>query len=109
MPWVVATPAVLWLGDRFPIQPASPLAYGIHLLACAAINVASAGCIALLEELTNPLAPDSSVGPFVPLWLEHVYNDILQSLFLYAAILAVGYIVRSRQRMAQQQINEQPA
>ena len=104
-PWVVATPAVLWLGDRFPIQPASPLAYGIHLLACAAINVASAGCIALLEELTNPLAPDSSAGPLVPLWLEHVYNNILQSLFLYAAILAVGYIVRSRQRMAQQQID----
>ena len=104
-PWVVATPAVLWLGDRFPIQPASPLAYGIHLLACAAINVASAGCIALLEELTNPLAPDASAGPLVPLWLDHVYNDILQSLFLYAAILAVAYIVRSRQRMAQQQID----
>jgi hypothetical protein len=104
-PWVAVTPAVLWLGDRFPIQTASPLTYGMHLLACAAINVASAGWIALLEAFTDPLAPDSPAGPLVPLWVKHVYDDILQSLFLYAAVLAVGYIVQSRQRMAQQQID----
>ena len=104
-PWVVVTPAIFWLGNRFPIQTGSPLVYGIHLLACAAINVASAGWTALLEAFTNPLAPDSSAGPLVPLWLDYVYNDILQSLFLYSAVLAIGYIVQSRQRMAQQQID----
>lgn len=104
-PWVAVSPAILWLGDRFPIQTASPLAYCIHLLGCAATNIASAGWTALLEAFTNPLAPDSSAGPLVPLWLDHAYNDILQSLFLYAAVLAIGYIVQSRQHMAQQQID----
>jgi two-component system, LytTR family, sensor kinase len=104
-PWVALTPVVLWLGNRFPIQTASPQAYGAHLVACAAINVATAGWIALLEVLTNPLAPDSHAGPFLPLWREHAYNDMLQSLFLYAAILTVGYLVESRQRVAQQEID----
>jgi two-component system, LytTR family, sensor kinase len=104
-PWVVATPAVLWICNRFPIQTASPLAYGIHLLVCGAINVTSAGWIAFLESFTDPLAPDSSAGPLVFLWLDHAYNDILQSLFLYCAILAAGYIVQSRQRIAQQEID----
>jgi two-component system, LytTR family, sensor kinase len=104
-PWVAVTPALLWLGNRYPIEATSPLAYGIHLIACAAINFVSAGWMALLEWMTNPLAPDSSAGPLGPLWANHAYNGMLQSLFLYAAVLTVGYLLRSRQRMAQQQID----
>jgi hypothetical protein len=105
LPWLLVTPLVLRLGQRMPIEHPSWVAVISHLLTCATIDVISSAWTGLLEEVFNPWANAASAGPFVPLWIDHVYNRLLQSLFLYAAILAVGYIVRSRERLARQQID----
>lgn len=91
--------------ERFPIERAVLPALGVHSLACAAIDFATSAWQALLEELLNPWARAAPAAPFARLWFDHVYSEILQSLFLYAGILAVGYVVRSRQHLAQQQID----
>lgn len=76
----------------------------MHFAACAGINLLSAAWTAGLEELLNPWAKSLSPAPFVPLWLDKVYNGILQSLFLYSAILTVSYLLESRERLAHRQV-----
>src|SRR5262249_22811471 len=105
LPWAIATPFVLSLGLRFPIEKLALVAVGIHLAMCAAIDLAASAWTTLLEASLNPWAITGTPGPFVAVWFDHVYNGILQSLFLYGAILAAGYIAASRQRLAQQQID----
>jgi len=105
LPWAVATPFVLMLGERFRIERLNASTIAAHLAACAVIDVVGAAWIALLEWVLDPWADGLSEKPFAPLWTGHVFNNILQSLFLYGAVLAAGYIVRSRRRLAQQQID----
>ena len=68
------------------------------------INLVSATWTSGLDELLNPWAKAVSPEPFLPLWLDQVYNGFLLSAFLYAAILSVSYLVESRERLARQQI-----
>ncbi|GAA0717350.1 sensor histidine kinase [Dokdonella soli] len=105
LPWAIATPPVLALAQRFPIERPTPITFGLHVIACGSIDLAMSAWTALLEVWLNPWAINASPGRFMPLWFDHVYNGIFQSVFLYAAILAAGYIVLSRQRLAQQQID----
>src|SRR3569833_27379 len=105
LPLAIATPFVLELAQRFPLSLRSWRSLSVHLTMCAGIDLVMAGWTASLETWLNPWMPESSVEPFVPLWLGHVYNGILQSLFLYASILTVSYAVRSGQRLAQQAID----
>ena len=105
LPWAIATPFVLSLARRFPIEKPAPLVIGAHLATCATIDFLAAAWTTLLEMLLNPFALANAPGPFVPLWFDHVYNGILESLFLYAGILGTGYIIASRQRLARQQID----
>ncbi len=103
--WAIATPLVLSLAQRFPVDKLSPVVAGVHLLVCAAIDFVASGWTALLEVWLNPWALKEHAGPFVPLWFSHMYSGILQTLFLYAAILAGGYIIASRQRLFRQQVD----
>ena len=105
LPWAIATPFVLSLAQRFPVEKPAALVVGAHLGACAAIDLVASAWTTVLEMLLNPFALSAAPGPFVPLWSDHFYNGILESLFLYGAILAAGYIATSRQRLAQQQID----
>jgi two-component sensor histidine kinase len=105
LPWAAATPFVLALGERFRIERPNARTIAAHLAACAAIDIAGAAWIAMLEQLLDPWANAMPQATFVALSIEHASNDILQSLFLYGAVLAAGYIVRSRRRLAQQQID----
>jgi LytS/YehU family sensor histidine kinase len=66
----------------------------------------------VLEELMNPWAKTPGPEPFRYLWIDRLYNGILQSLFLYTMILVVGYVLDSRERLAKQRtetarLNEQ--
>ena len=105
LPWAVATPFVLFLAECFPVEKPTLRAYAVHLALCAVIDIVASAWAASLERLLNPWAVEKPPTAFVPLWLDHIYNGILQSLFFYAAILAVGYIVVSRRRLAQKEID----
>lgn len=105
LPWAATTPFVLALGERFRIERPMVTTIAVHLAGCLAIDAISAAWIALLERLLDPWANTTSDAHFVALWIDHACNNLLQSLFLYGAVLAAGHIVRSRRRLAQQQID----
>jgi two-component system LytT family sensor kinase len=105
LPWALATPVVMRLSRQYPPVRLRPFSTWVtHLGACGAIALASAAWVAGLEELMNPWASSPDPGPFLHLWIDRFYNGLLQSMFLYAAILAVGYALDSRERLAQQRI-----
>jgi two-component system LytT family sensor kinase len=104
LPWALATPVVLRLGRSQSMRLRPFSTWVTHLGACAAIALASAGWVAGLEELMNPWASSPDPGPFLHLWIDRFYNGLLQSAFLYAAILTVGYALDSRERLVHQQI-----
>jgi two-component system, LytTR family, sensor kinase len=111
LPWALATPIVIHLGRRFPAWK-SPRAWLMHLLAVLGIAVAAAGWTTLLEAQLRPWAPADVPGPFFETWLYKFSGGILPALILYAFILAVSYVLESRQRLAAQEtaaarLNEQ--
>jgi two-component system, LytTR family, sensor kinase len=113
LPFALSTPIVLHLGHRYsPFRIKAFSAWAIHLIACLTICVAWAGWMTVLERLLNPWADASAPSPFVHVWLDKFYNELLASFLLYVAILAVGQMLESRERLAFQQtetarLNEQ--
>src|SRR5215471_4015673 len=104
VPWFIATPLVRYLGRRFPVGPSSVSSLTVHFLACMSINVVAALWTTSIDKWLHPWAKPVGPEPFVPLWLDGVYNGLLLSAFLYAAILSVSYLIESRDRLARQQI-----
>jgi signal transduction histidine kinase len=103
--WALVTPLVLGLGRQYPPVRLRPIsAWLSHVAACAVIGLVSAAWSAWLEELMNPFAKSPDPGPFLPLWLDTFYNGLLQTLFLYAALVAISYTLESRARLVRQQI-----
>jgi two-component system LytT family sensor kinase len=113
LPWALATPLVLRLGQKYPAaQWRQPSTWLAHLVACAAIGLVYALWIAGWEELLNPWALSPGPDPFAKLWLTKFDNGLLSYLILYGTILLVGSMLHSRERLAQQQaetarLNEQ--
>jgi signal transduction histidine kinase len=113
LPWALATPLVIGLGRRFPpFRGTSVQAITAHAGAVAAIGLISAAWSALLEILLNPWAQSQTPGPFTGLWLSKFSYGLLTSLIVYGFILAVTFVMDSRERMARQQtetarLNEQ--
>ena len=105
LPWALATPVVRWLGRRYPpIHWKAVSTWVLHLGACAAVALLTAAWTASLEELMNPWAVSPRPGPFAPLLLSKFYNQSLHDVLLYSLILAISYVLDSRERLAQQQI-----
>jgi two-component system LytT family sensor kinase len=102
--WVVATPFVLRLGQLFPLRMRPDSTWFIHAAACAIIGLASSLWEAWLEYVLNPLLKSPDAGPFKPLWLETMYSEALLYLSLYAALLAISYILESKKRLVRHQI-----
>src|SRR5579862_3388887 len=103
--WALATPIVLRLGLKYPpvrLRPNST--WLIHVGACAVIGVVSAAWEALLLELLNPMLKSPAPGPFRHVWIDTMYNEVMLYLSIYAALLAISYILESKQRMIRQQI-----
>lgn len=113
LPWALATTPVLRLERRFPPTKWRPLSkWLVHAGACAAIGLIFTAWTTWLEVLVNPYATSSTPGPFAHLWFDKFYNGILSSLVLYSAILATGYVLESKERLAFEQtktarLNEQ--
>jgi hypothetical protein len=99
-PWALATAWVLRLGRRYPPAQLLPLSrWFAHAITCLAIGVVYAAWTAWLEKLLNPWAYDS-LAPFPQLWFRRFYNGVFTFVLLYAAILAVSYVLDSRERLA---------
>ena len=113
LPSALSTPVVLYLGRRYPpFRIKAFSAWAIHLIASLAICVVWAGWMTVMERLSQSWADPSFPMPFVPGWLDKFYNELLASFLLYVAILAVGHLLESRERLARQQtetarLNEQ--
>ncbi len=113
LPSALSTPLVLYLGRKYPpFRIKAFSAWTIHVIASLAICVVWAGWMTVMERLLNPWAEPSIPGPFVHVWLDKFYNELLASSLLYVAILAVGQMLESREHLALQQtetarLNEQ--
>jgi two-component system, LytTR family, sensor kinase len=113
LPWALATAFVMRLGHRFPPVKLRPLAtWPAHLAACASIGLIFAAWAAWLDLAFNPYGYSLIRRPFAPLWFDRFDNGILSYLVLYTAVLALGYVLDSRARIAYQQtetarLNEQ--
>jgi two-component system, LytTR family, sensor kinase len=106
LPWAFAAPFVVRLGRRYSLATWRSLStWPRHLLAWVCIALLTGAWIACLEELLLPEAKRATLEPFFPLWLEACSSTLLQSLFLYAVILGVDYMLQSRQLLAQQQLD----
>lgn len=57
-----------------------------------------AAWVALLVKLLNPWGSPHSLT-FISLWLHRFFTGLLQSIFLYAAILGTSYLLVSRDRL----------
>ena len=112
LPWAMATPLILRLAQKAPLQMRHLRNWAFHLATCAGIGLASSAWLAWLENLLNPWAKVPAVQPFVHLWLYKFYNGLLLFLMLYGFVLVVSYVLGSRERLAKQQtetarLNEQ--
>jgi len=104
LPWALATPLVLTLGRRYPPVKIRLISTWIfHLATCAVVGLVHAAWIAGLDMLLNPWADPNPPGPFIPFWLDKFYNGLLSYVVLYSAILAISYVLDSRERLARQQ------
>jgi two-component system, LytTR family, sensor kinase len=109
--WAPATPVVVRLGRRYPPVQWRPYStWLVHLAACGTLCFLSALWNAGAEELLNPWAVSSA--PFAHLALKTFYNSLVSSALLYIIILAISYVLDSRDRLARQQtetarLNEQ--
>ena len=104
LPWALATPLVLHLGLRFPPVRWRPLQTWLaHLATCASIELVFSAWASWLEVLFNPYAYPTGPGSFTKLCFDKYGNGVLSALILYSAILAAGYVLNSRERLAFQQ------
>jgi len=105
LPWALATPVVMYLARRFPAVRLKPwTTWLVHLLAAAAINLVYSAWRAAMEVALNPWANPNGPGSFTSLWSVYFNNAMLVTVILYASILGVTYILDSRKRLADQQM-----
>jgi two-component system, LytTR family, sensor kinase len=103
--WALATPLVLRLARQYPPGRFMPISMAlVHLGACSIIGLVSAAWEALLEVVMNPALKSPPPGPFRALWLDTLYDEVLLYISLYAALLAISYILDSKERLVRQQI-----
>ena len=111
-PWVLATPAVIHLGRKFPVAWKPLKWWLIHLGAIIAVQVVASAWASALEVLLQPWMPDFATHAFLVTWPRNFTGGLLPALILYIAILAIAYVLDSRARAAAQQtdtarLNEQ--
>jgi len=105
LPWALATAFILRLGQRFPPVKLRPYrTWLVHIAACTAIGLIFSAWTTSLEIALNPYAVSPAPEGFIWLWFDRFCNGILSSLVLYAGILAFGYVVDYKARLAFAQI-----
>jgi hypothetical protein len=112
LPWGLATPLIIHLGRRFPLDWKSSLNGLAHVAAIVVIEAASAAWASLLEGLLQPWLPDFASHAFLETWAQKFSGNLLAAFIIYALILAATYALDSRARAAAQRtdaarLNEQ--
>jgi hypothetical protein len=101
--WALLTPAVLWLGLRFPPLPLRPRALLVHLAAAPAVAlahlVAWAALTAVIRpyDVRNPEGFADSLG--LGLWLRFQLE-----LLVYAALVALTTAIAARRRLHRREV-----
>jgi two-component system LytT family sensor kinase len=115
LPWALFTPVILRLARRYPpTQFTRPITLGPHVIADLIMGLVVAAWVAGWEKLLNPWAYSSDAGPLLDLWKGRFYNGLLETFFLYSAVLAAYLIIESRNRLLREaaekaELNEQLA
>jgi two-component system LytT family sensor kinase len=100
LPWALATPLILDLSRRNPLELKSVSVWLRHLGGCVATGLVFAAWTAALEELLNPWLQAPAPDPFLHLMLAKFLNRFVSFGVLYASIVAIGYVLDSRHRLA---------
>ena len=100
LPWALATPFVINLARRHPVVPA-PTAQGVaaHLMTLVGITMIAEAWSAALHMLFNPWAHRQAPTFWDTLSATLIFHGLI-CLFAYALILAVTYLVDSRDKVA---------
>lgn len=104
LPWALVTPLVIQLARRYPLVPLRRLSsWFVHLGACAGVCAVYAAWTAFLERLMNPWLVPQWPQPFVTAFRYKFEMSLLAAVILYGTILAIGYALDSRERLAHQE------
>jgi two-component system LytT family sensor kinase len=104
LPWALATPLVMRLGRRFSPTKLRPLSvWAVHAGLATLIDVTSGAWLAFMNVILNPWAKPEGPGSFLSLWDTGVINGVLVTVVFYVSILAIAFVLDSRDRIAQQQ------
>ena len=112
LPWALATPLVIGLARRYPInRSASVRTAAVHLFALSILSVVSEAWSALLQVLFNPWA-NRQWPTFFDTFQTALIFQALIFVTAYTLILTATYLVDARERIARQaaetaQLNEE--
>src|SRR5690348_10271273 len=95
LPWCLATPVVLRLQRRYPLQRTMLLPWIIHVAGIVCIAIVSGIWDALLHKFLHPSPTGSAPLPFVTLSLTKFYGELLSCVVLYSVVLLVGHMLES--------------
>ncbi|MEZ5920065.1 MAG: histidine kinase [Parvularculaceae bacterium] len=103
LPWALATPFIIVLARRRPIIPAptTPRGVLVHVVALFVITVMAEAWSSAIQMHFNPWA-HRATPKFWDTWSVTLVFHGLICIFAYALILAITYLVDSRNRVARQ-------
>lgn len=104
LPWALATPFVIRLARRRPIIPAPTIrGTSAHLITLFAVTMIAEGWSATLHMLFNPWAHRQAPTFWDTLGATLIFHGLI-CVFAYSLILALTYLVDSRDKVARQEI-----
>jgi two-component system LytT family sensor kinase len=102
LPWVLATPWIIGLARRHPfVSGTTLLTVAVHVVAFVTIAAVAEAWTATLQVLFNPWGYQQR-PQFWDSWSTTLLYHVLIFLIAYALILAVIYLVDSRDKVARQ-------
>jgi signal transduction histidine kinase len=102
LPWALATPFIIELARKYPLNRGATLrALVVHLATFAALSALVEAWSAWLQVLYNPWA-NRRWPTFVDTWSTSLTYQVFTFVIAYALILAVTYLVDARDRIARQ-------
>jgi two-component system LytT family sensor kinase len=92
--WIPATPIVLWLGRRFPVERGTWWrVLPVHLAACLLISIAHFAFSTYTYVLIRPFGLETNPRSFWEIFLGRAMSQFHLDLLIYAATLGVSYAI----------------
>jgi len=102
LPWALATPLIVTLARRYPINRGMTMrTIAVHLATFASISVVAEAWSAMLQVLFNPWG-NRKPPTFWDTWSITLLYQVLLFLIAYVLILTITYLVDSREKVARQ-------